>query len=131
MSRRQRFFKNGLLLTAVAVSARAVSLFFGAFVTRTVGAEGIGLFTLIMTLYNFAVTFASSGVSLTVTKLVAAAIGEGRRERVGGILRAATGYALFSVPSPRRLFSFSRLGSASAFSATRVPCVRFACFRSL
>ena len=127
MSRRQRFFKNGLLLTAVAVSARAVSLFFGAFVTRTVGAEGIGLFTLIMTLYNFAVTFASSGVSLTVTKLVAAAIGEGRRERVGGILRAATGYALFfSAVATATLFFFAPwlgvrvLGDARAVRSIRL-----------
>ena len=109
MSRRSRFLKNGLLLTAVALSARAVALFFGAFVTKTVGAEGIGLFTLIMTLYNFAVTFATSGISLTVTKLVAAAIGEGRRDRVGGILRAAVGYALFfSVGATAVLFFFAR-----------------------
>lgn len=105
MSRRKRFLRNGLLLTAVALSARAVSLFFGAFVTKTVGAEGIGLFTLIMTVYGFAVTFATSGVSLTVTKLVAAAIGEGRRDRVAGILRAAVGYAmLFSVGATVILF---------------------------
>ena len=127
MSRRKRFLANGLLLTAVALSARAVSLFFGAFVTMTVGAEGIGLFTLIMTLYNFAVTFATSGVSLTVTKLVAAAIGEGRRERVGGILRAAVAYALFfSVTATAVLFFFAPplgirvLGDARAVRSIRL-----------
>lgn len=127
MSRRKRFFRNGLLLTAVALSARAVSLFFGAFVTRIVGAEGIGLFTLIMTLYNFAVTFATSGISLTVTKLVAAALGEGRRERVGGILRAAVTYALFfSVTATAVLFFFApvlgvrALGDARAIRSIRL-----------
>ncbi|MBR2465919.1 MAG: oligosaccharide flippase family protein [Clostridia bacterium] len=99
MTNRAKFFYNGILLTAVGLSVRTVGLIFGAFVSRAVGAEGTGLYTLIMTVYSFAVTFATSGISLTVTRLVAAAIGEGRGGSVGGILRGAMLYAL--------VFSFS------------------------
>lgn len=94
MSEAKRFFRSGIMLTLVGLAMRTVGMFFGAFISRTVGAEGTGLYTLVMTVYSFAVTVATSGVSLTVTRLVAAAIGEGRPGRVGSLLRAALFYAL-------------------------------------
>lgn len=95
MSSKIRFFRSGIMLTAVALAMRTVSLFFGAFVSRTVGAEGVGIYTLVMTVYSFAVTFATSGISLTVTRLVASKIGEGREDEVGAVLKGAIAYALF------------------------------------
>ena len=91
----KRFFKSGILMTLVGLAMRTVAMIFGAFITRTVGAEGTGLYTLVMTGYSFAITFATSGISLTVTHLVASAIGEGREERVSRILRSSFLYALF------------------------------------
>lgn len=91
---RKRFFKNGILLTAVGLAMRSVGMVFNSYVTKTVGAEGIGVYTLIMTVYSFAITFATSGINLTVTRLVAAAIGEGREAGVRRILRHAVIYSL-------------------------------------
>ncbi|MBQ8583270.1 MAG: oligosaccharide flippase family protein [Clostridia bacterium] len=91
---RYKFYRSGLMLTAVALAMRSVAMLFGAFVTRAVGAEGIGLYTVISTVYSFAVTLATSGISLTVTRLVASAIGEGREESVGSVLRGAIIYSL-------------------------------------
>lgn len=93
MSEKNRFFKSGIMLTLVALSMRTVSMLFSAYVTRAVGAEGIGLYTIVMTVYSFAVTLATSGVSLTVTRLVASAIGEGKRGDVSRILRGAVLYS--------------------------------------
>ena len=92
MSKRAKFFYNGLLLSAVGLAMRAVGLFLGAYISGVIGAEGVGLQSLIATVYSFAVTLATSGVSLSVTRLVAASIGEGG---VGGerILRGAFIYA--------------------------------------
>ncbi len=68
----------------------------------------MGLFSLIGTVYSFAVTFATSGISLTVTRLVSSAIGEGRDGDVRGVLRAAVKYSLiFSFSSTLILFIFS------------------------
>ncbi|MBE6532359.1 MAG: hypothetical protein E7676_02480 [Ruminococcaceae bacterium] len=93
MSEKMRFFRSGILLTLVGLAMRTVSMFFGAFISRTVGAEGTGLFTLVTTVYSFAVTFATSGVSLTVTSLVASALGEGKPREVGRVVRGALIYA--------------------------------------
>ncbi len=94
MIQNKRFFKSGLMLTLVGLAIRTVGMIFGAFISRTVGAEGTGLYTLVMTVYSFAVTFATSGISLTVTSLVASAIGERHEDRIGGLLRGAIIYAL-------------------------------------
>ena len=98
MTNRQRFFLNGILLTVVGLAIRSVSLGFNSFITQSIGAEGIGLFTLIGTVYSFAVTFATSGISLTVTRLGSSANGEGRKKEVNGILHSAVKYSLiFSI----------------------------------
>lgn len=94
MNKRLKFFRDGIMLTAATLVIRSVAMLFGAFVTRTVGAEGVGLYTVVMTVYSFAVTFATSGISLTVTRLVAGAIGEGREEGVRGILRGSFIYSM-------------------------------------
>ena len=94
-----------MLLTAVSLAMRTASMLFGAFVTRTVGAEGTGLYTVIMTVYSFAVTLATSGISLTVTRHVASAIGEGREDKVGSVVRGALLYsAAFGALSTLLLF---------------------------
>ena len=82
MKRRIRFIKSGITLTLVGLAMKTSAMLLGAFITRTVGAEGIGLYTVVMTVYAFALTFATSGISLTVTRLVAGAIGEGRRSYI-------------------------------------------------
>ncbi|MBO7169878.1 MAG: oligosaccharide flippase family protein, partial [Clostridia bacterium] len=120
MTAKKRFFLNGLLLTAVGLSMRTATLFFNAFVSRTVGAEGMGLFTLIMTVYGFALTFATSGISLTMTRLVAGALGEGEAGRVKKILQAGTLYALaFGTVATVVLFFFSPLIATHAISDAR------------
>lgn len=126
-SAKQRFFYNGILLTALGITMRTVALFFNAFVTRTVGAEGIGLYTLVNTVYGFAVTFATSGISLTVTRLVASAKGEGKSEKVSGILTGAVIYALiFSISATcilyfgADIFAKFALGDPRAESSLRI-----------
>ncbi len=114
MDNKKRFFYNGILLTAVGIAMRTVALLFNAFVTQTVGAEGIGLYTIINTVYGFAVTFATSGISLTVTRLIAAARGEGREKDSGRILSGAVIYALlFSASATLVLFFGSDFLSAN------------------
>ena len=111
---RRRFFCNGFLLTLVALVMRTVALFFGAYVTRAVGAVGMGLYTLVSTVYGFAVTLATSGVSLTVTRLVASSIG---REDGRGVSRVLRGAFLYSA-------AFGTLATAGLFLLSDLLAVR-------
>ena len=45
MKRKTKFLYNGILLTAVGLAMRGTQLLFGAYIARTLGAEGVGLNT--------------------------------------------------------------------------------------
>lgn len=94
MTSKKQFLKSGAMLASVALLMRGVSLAFNAYITDTVGAEGMGLLSLTMSVYGFAVTFATAGVALAVTRLVAAALGRAEGKRARRVLRAAVIYAL-------------------------------------
>ena len=90
---RRRFLASGATLAIAALLMRTVSVSFNAYTATEVGAEGIGLFTLTMSLYGFFLTLATSGVSLSVTCLVADAIGRRDGAYARGMLHRALGYA--------------------------------------
>ena len=118
MSKR-KFIYNGIVLTLVGFAMRGVGLFLGAYVSAAIGAEGMGLQGLIATVYSFAVTFATSGVSLSVTRLVAASMGDGKGG--GDVLRGAFIYALaFGISASLILFVFADLIGALILADARV-----------
>lgn len=94
MTNARRFALNALTMTASALIMRTVSVAFNAYVTSKVGALGMGLFTLVMSVYNFTVTFATSGIYLACTRLVAEAIGRGDNRGAHLALRRCVIYAL-------------------------------------
>lgn len=70
MKNRTKFIINSVLLAAVGVAMRAVNVSFMAYVTKKVGAGAVGLFTLVGSVYGFAVTLCLSGVNLAAVRLV-------------------------------------------------------------
>ncbi|MBR4295633.1 MAG: oligosaccharide flippase family protein [Clostridia bacterium] len=72
----RRFFGNAFLLTVSALIMRSISVSFGAYVSNTAGAEAMGLFSLIMSVFGFALTLATSGINLAVTRMVSEALAE-------------------------------------------------------
>ncbi len=71
------FLKNTIILTVSSIVLRLIAVFFTAYLSRKIGTEGMGLYQLIFSVYSFASTLATSGIYLTVTRLVAEAIGKG------------------------------------------------------
>lgn len=65
-----RFLWNTLLLTATSLLLRLLGMSFQIYLTRKIGAEGIGLFELLMSVYGLAAALAISGVRLSTTRLV-------------------------------------------------------------
>ena len=64
-----KFLSDALILSAVNILLRGIGVSFNAFVTRKIGAESMGLLTLVMSVYGFAVTVALSCVNLAAVKL--------------------------------------------------------------
>ena len=90
----KQLFWNALLLSAASLIMRTVGVWFGVYVSNRAGAEAMGLFSLMAGVYGFALTLATSGIHLGVTRVITEAIGEGKRERIAPAMRHAVLYAL-------------------------------------
>ena len=69
MNRRKIFIKNALILSSVSIIMRGISVSFNAYVNNKIGPESMGLFTLVMSIYGFALTLALSSVNLAAVRL--------------------------------------------------------------
>ncbi len=67
---KKRFFINSMLLAGTALVIRCMGLAFRVYMSNTIGAEGIGLYQLILTVYMFFASVTTSGISLFVTRVV-------------------------------------------------------------
>lgn len=88
---------------------RIVGIYFNAYVaTRGSAPAAWGLSGLVMSIYNFAVTFATSGISLSATRLVAEAMGRGSDRELRLAMRRCILYSLgFGLTAMALLFAFS------------------------
>ncbi len=75
MKRIKTFALNVALLTATTLVMRSIAVGFNVYISNKLGDSGMGLFTLILSVYGFSVTLALSGVNLAATRLTAEALG--------------------------------------------------------
>lgn len=86
MKHKKTFFINTIILTATALFLRSVGLVFRVYLSNIIGAEGIGLYQLIFSVYMLASTFATSGISTAVTRLCADEMVCGTKKNVFRVL---------------------------------------------
>lgn len=67
----KRFIKNAAILTGTSLVLRTVGIFFRIWLAAAVGAEGMGLYQLIFSVFMLAATFASAGITTAVTRMIA------------------------------------------------------------
>lgn len=70
LKRTKTFLMNGIILTLTTLIMRSVGFIFNIYIAKKVGSEAIGVFGLVMSVYTFAITFATSGLSLACTYIV-------------------------------------------------------------
>ncbi len=80
------FIKNAAILTASSLILRFAGIIFKVWLAAKVGSEGIGLYQLVFSVYMFAATFATSGISTAVTRLVSEELVVGNKKGVRHIL---------------------------------------------
>ena len=89
------FLLNSIILTITALILRCVGMFFNAYISQKIGAEALGLYGLVMSIYGFAITIALSGISLATTKIVASQIAIGNIGNVKNVVRKCMLFSLF------------------------------------
>ncbi len=89
MQQRQ-FVQNAATMTITALILRAIGIFFRIYLSARIGAEGMGLYQLIFSIYVLASTFASSGICTAVARLITDELVNGSAKSIRHIMRRAT-----------------------------------------
>ena len=74
MRKAKVYFLNGLTVSFVGLVLRFAAMAYTVYVSGKLGAEGMGLLSLVSSVHTLALTLASSGVNLTCTRLCADAL---------------------------------------------------------
>lgn len=85
----QTLMVSTLILTATSFFTRTIGMISIVFLSHILGAEGIGIYELTMSVYTTAVAFASAGLSVSVSKLVAEELGRRAPHNIAKIMRIA------------------------------------------
>ncbi len=85
--KRKEFMKNAVIMTVTAILLRGIGIFFRIFLSNRIGAEGMGLYQLIFSIYVLGSTFASAGISTAVARLITDELVCGTAQSVKRILR--------------------------------------------
>ncbi len=119
--RRSRIFiKNTLMLSLTALFMRVMSVYFNVYLADKLGSEGLGLFTLTLSIYGLATTFATSAINLTATRMVADATGAAKYSDVRLAMKKCVAYSLFfGVGSMLVLLALARPISSSMLNDMR------------
>lgn len=65
------FLLNGILLTLTSLAMQTIGVSFNVYISNKIGSTAVGVYQLVMSVYMFTITLASSGMNLAITKVVA------------------------------------------------------------
>ncbi|MEG2404862.1 MAG: oligosaccharide flippase family protein [Oscillospiraceae bacterium] len=67
--KQQSYIKNAAILTATGLFLRGAGMLFRIYIAGRIGAEGMGLYQLVLTVYNLAVTISTAGLTVCATRI--------------------------------------------------------------
>ena len=85
----KRFFRDLLILSLSSLLTRGVGVVWSGYLSRRMGAGAMGLHTVVLNLYGFAVTLGVAGIGLAVTRLVSEREERGDRTGAFAVVRRA------------------------------------------
>ncbi|RDY24581.1 hypothetical protein CHF27_002775 [Romboutsia maritimum] len=118
--KRKKLILNALILTFTTMMLGFIHMAFRVYLSNKIGAEGMGLFQLIMSINVVTSTLAISGIRITTTRLVAEELGKGNFYKIKNIVKKGIVYSLFfSILSSTLLYYFSEFISIMLIHDTR------------
>ncbi len=124
--KKRLFLKNAAILSATSLFLKTVGIFFRVWLSGKLGAEGMGLYQLLFSLYVLGSTLATSGLSTAVTRLSADALADGNGARAKRVLRRSLFLSLLASGASTLLFYAGAplFGTLFVRDARTVPAIR-------
>lgn len=124
MSRKSPIFYSALLLTGVNLLLRLVSTSFQVYISGRIGAAGVGLLQLVLSVGGMAMTAATAGIRTATMYLTAGELGRRKPENVCHVLSVSVVYSVLCSSAVSALL----YGFAPAIAANWIgdPCTTIA-----
>lgn len=84
----RKFFKTVAVVTVFSISEKFLGFLYRIFLSRTIGAEGVGLYQVALSVFALLVTLSCSGTPITVSRLMTKYKSEGDTKKVSKIISA-------------------------------------------
>jgi len=94
MGNLKKFIANGFILTITSIFLRWVGVFYNTYISNKLGTEGMGVYTLVQSVFGFAITFACSGINLGATRLISEALANNNYSELKKSLKNCICYSL-------------------------------------
>ena len=116
---KQNIYKSAAIVTVFSTIEKMMSFFYRVVLSRIIGAEGIGIYQICLSVFAVFLTAASSGIPVTVSRLMAKnnAVNDIRGKHAA-VTAGVVGTLIFTIPMAVLLF-FSRNALGFLFSDDR------------
>ncbi len=106
-------YKNASIVTGLSVAERCLGFLYRIVLSRYIGAEGLGLYQVSLSVFSLFLTLATGGIPITVSRLIAKHKAERNEKGEGEVVSAGTvGSLLFALPCCLLLWT---LGNSLSF----------------
>ena len=102
---KQNIYRSAALVTVFSTIEKALSFFYRIVLSRIIGAEGLGIYQICLSVFAVFLTMASSGIPVTVSRLMAKSGAEGDvKGKNSAVTAGILGTLIFTVPIAIILF---------------------------
>ncbi|WP_455792512.1 stage V sporulation protein B [Clostridium butyricum] len=87
---KDNFFKNSFLLTSSNIATGILGFIFSIYLSKILGPEGMGLYNLVMPIYNLFICLMSAGIVASISKISAVYSQKGEHNNITKTIRVVT-----------------------------------------
>lgn len=130
MNQKHTLIKGAAILTAAGMASRIIGFFYRIFLSQTIGAEGVGIYLLILPVHALIFSLTASGIQTAVSRFVSSKTAVGDRRGAKEILVCALALsALLSVAAALFLYLKADFIAVSLLHESRcAPLLQALCF---
>lgn len=86
---------NGIIITISSLIMQSVGFYFMIYISNKVGSETLGIFNIIMSIYMFFITLATSGINIATTRLIVREKSKNYNSSTKEVMKKCISYSLF------------------------------------
>ncbi len=83
---KRAFLAGTLLLTATGFACRVLGFFYRIFLSRTIGAEGLGLYNMVHPVFGICFSVCAGSIQTTLSQYIAAHVSQGKKVFLSGLV---------------------------------------------